>query len=295
MKLAVTLTNKASIEPLIKAGSDIFVIGIDHLSHRMNTTFSVEEFITLVETIKRYDKEIYVNLNRIVHDEDLRLLEDTIKAIKTLPIDGIIYTDLAVFMLAEEFSLKERLIYAPETYSTHSYDLAFWSQEKIKSIVLSREVTLDEIEKISGKASLPIVFYGHGYINMFHSRRPLIENFFKHTGDEDSNEIVDRRNLTIVEEIRDEHYPIYQDEYGTHIFRAKPRESFSVLNRLKNVLDVFVIDSVLLDEKEFIEAVKNYRLALENKLGQDVIDDYKEAYDQGFYFKKTQSIKGETS
>ncbi len=294
MKIAATLTNPASIQPLVDAGCDIFIVGIDHLSHRMNKTFSLEEFIPLAETIKAHHKQVYVNLNRIVHDEDLNALSTAMAVMKERDIEGILFTDLAVFMLAEKVQLTDRLIYAPETYSTHSYDLAFWQAEKIKGIVLSREVTLTDIETIAQDSPLPIYFYGHGYLNMFHSRRPLIENFFKHTNDRNPEAMIDRRNLTIVEEIRDAHYPIYQDEYGTHIFRDKPRESFTVFEQLKKALDVLIIDSVLIEEEAFIQAVADYRSGLDKPLDNAIIARYHRQYDQGFYFKKTQSTKGDT-
>ncbi len=294
MKLAVTLTEEASIKPLIDAGADVFILGIEGLTHRMNHTFDLKTLSNIVKQLKESGKEIYISINRIIHDEHIEILKHAIESIKDLELDGIIFTDLAVFMHAEKNDLTNKLIYAPETYSTHSYDIAFWRNENIKAVVLSREVLIEDIEKIAKKASLPILFYGHGYVNMFHSRRPLLENFFKHTKDADPDTIKDRRNLTIVEEIRDEHYPIYQDYYGTHIFREKPRQSFTVIERLKNVLSVFVVDSILMDEKQFITAVKDYRKALDNTVTNELIEKYQNDYDEGFYFKRTQSVKGES-
>ena len=293
MKLAVTLTQEPSIEALIEAGAEIFILGLDEFSHRMNHTFNLEDLKRIIKILKQHHKEVYINLNRIVHDTHLSLLEGAIEQIKDFNVEGILYTDLAVFMFAEKHGLTSRLIYAPETYTTHSYDLEFWNNEQIQAVVLAREVTLEDLESIAHKKLLPIVFFGHGYINMFHSRRPLIENFFKHTKDKDPEEVLDRRDLTIVEEIRDEHYPIYQDTYGTHIFREKPRQSFTVLERLKEVLDVFVVDSILLKESDFIEAVADYRLAIDKEVSQSMISKYKHTHDDGLYFKRTQAIKGE--
>ena len=286
MKLAVTLTDQASLSKLLPY-TDIFIIGLHGLTHRMNTTFDLDTALSLMNEIKSHSKEVFINLNRLYHDEDLTPLEDALKALKDTGVDGILFADLAVSEVAESVDLKETLIYAPETYLSHSLDVAFWEEENIKAVLLSKEMTLEDILSLKKHTDFPLGFVGHGYTNMFHSRRPLIENFFKHTKDLDPKALNDKRNLTIVEEIRDEHYPIYQDSYGTHIFRALPRESFSVLHELSSTLDFMIIDSILSKEEEIITAVKDYSDALKHGVNDDVLTKYKKTHDQGLLFKKT--------
>ena len=99
--------------------------------------------------------------------------------------------------------LENKLIYHPETLNTNYYDPQFWENKGIKGLTISKEITLDDIKEIAETSEIEISLIGHGHLNMFHSRRPLIENFFKYTKSEYDN-ITDNRNLRIIEEIRNE-------------------------------------------------------------------------------------------
>ncbi len=294
MKLAVTPYRVEDIKELSEAGADIFIIGNTKFANRLASSFSLEEIAEANKVIKSLDKEIYLNLNLIIHNDDLKMVEDFLSFTKSLNIDGIIFGDLGVYQMAKKLGIIAKLIYNPETLNTNYYDAVFWERKQIKGLTISKEITLEDIKEIAEKSNIEISLVGHGYLNMFHSKRPLIENFFKYTNKE-YEEYINNRNLRLVEEIRDESYPIFQDEHGTHIFRAKAMQSFNEVNQLKQIIDVFIIDGILKDYPYLLKTLKNYKTLLTVKDYEDKVKEYTKQYekdhDSGFLYKKTVYVK----
>ncbi|MFW5865458.1 MAG: peptidase U32 family protein [Candidatus Izemoplasmataceae bacterium] len=285
MKLAVTLNHIDSLNILLKKDIHAIIIGLSNFAQRLETTFDIETITRLVNDIKAHDKAVYISMNILIHDDFVPALYEALDALKNLSIDGILFADLAVYMAAKERNLSHLLIYYPETYVTSLDDVTFWHNQKIKAVILARELTLDDIEYIIKNSVLPIMTVGHGYLNMFHSRRALVENYFLYTKDQDPNAVKDSKNLTLIEEKRNEKLKIIQDEFGTHIFRSKPLHSFKVLNVLRNHLDTLIIDTTFFNGDESIKIIDDYLKALNN---QDIdLSYYEKTHDEGFYYKKT--------
>lgn len=287
MKIAITPIGLSGIEKLSTKGADIFLIGNATFGNRLVYSFSTLEITEANNLIKSLNREIYIVMNMIVHNANMKTLKEFLDFIKELDVDGIIFGDLAVYQLAKKIGVENKLIYSPETLNTNYYDPIFWSKQGIKGLTISKEITLKDIKQISKEKYLEISLIGHGHLNMFHSRRPLIENFFKYTNKE-YEEYIENRNLKVIEEIRNESYPIFQDAHGTHIFRDKSLESFREINILKDFLDVFIIDGIFKDNKYLEETLHYYKNILDNKEDAAAISKlYEGNHDSGFLYKKT--------
>lgn len=284
MKLAVTLNHKEALSDLLRKDIDAIILGLEHYAHRMETTFDLATLEELIKTIKTHHKNVYIALNIIMHDHQIDGLYEVLNKLSTLEIDGILFADLAVYMAAKTYDLTQKLIYYPETYVTSLEDTIFWASQSIKAVVLARELTLDDITYILENKPLPVIVVGHGYLNMFHSRRPLVENYFKHTEDQDPIITKDKKTLTLIEEKRSDRYKIIQDQFGTHIYRAKPLESLSVLDAL-NQLDTLIIDTAFFTIEESLAIIDDYVLKRDHKPVD--LSHYEATHDHGFYYKKT--------
>lgn len=289
MKFAVTPFSIESINDLCNHGADIFVVGTEEFSNRLAHSFTMDEIETLVTVIHQREKEVYISANMIVHHSDLEKIESFLGEMKKLEVDGIIFGDLAVYQIAKRLEIQHLLIYNPETLNTNYFDPIFWDKKGIKGLTISKEITLDDIKKIAEKSTIEISIIGHGHLNMFHSRRPLIENFFKYNKDS-FEQYIENRNLKLVEEIRDEAYPIFQDIHGTHIFRDKALESYQEIITLSKIIDVFIVDGIFKDTNYMIETMKNYQLILQNNdplQATNISKHYESDHDSGFLYKKT--------
>lgn len=289
MKLAVTPFHTTNIPALLDAGADIIIIGHASFANRLTNSFSELEIADVVKIVKQKSKEVYIQMNQIIHNKDLEDLEQFMDFIVSLNVDGIIFGDLAVLQIAKRKHIEHLLIYNPETLNTNYYDAIYWGKQGMKGLFIAKELPMEDIITIHEKSPIDIAMIGHGHLNMFHSRRPLIENFFKFRNEEYEKHI-DNRNLRLVEEIRNESYPVFQDEHGTHIFRDKAMASYREIYTLEKAVDVFVIDAIFKDPSYLLGTTTNYRLLLEqhNQQKADELSELsKTDHDTGFLYKKT--------
>lgn len=294
MQLAVTPFSVASIPSLLDAGADIIVAGNGRFANRLTTSFSELELQDIRAITHTWDAKFYVQVNMIVHQQDITELERYLNFISDLEVDAIIFGDVAVYQIAKQNGYEHRLIYNPETLNTNYYDAVFWGRKGIKGITIAKEIPLEDMIEFKEHTTIELSMIGHGHLNMFHSRRPLIENFFKYN-EEQYSEYVDNRQLRLVEEIRNEAYPVFQDNHGTHIFRDKIMASYADIDALNEVVDVLIIDGIFKDTAYVLETVTNYRLLLNTNDKDKAIQltkQYETNHDTGFLHKKTVYQKG---
>ncbi|QMS85616.1 peptidase U32 family protein [Candidatus Xianfuyuplasma coldseepsis] len=294
MKLAVTPFNVASVPALLEAGADIIIAGNGHFANRLTTSFSNIELREIREITKNQNKELYIQVNMIVHNKDLEELKLHLSFLMDLDVDGIIFGDIAVLQIAREHHFEEKLIYNPETLNTNYYDAIFWQRKGIKGITIAKEIPLEDMRAFHEQSTIELSLIGHGHLNMFQSRRPLIENYFKYN-QEDHRQYIENRNLRLVEEIREESYPIFQDDHGTHIFRDKVMASYEEIDALKDLVDVFIIDGIFKDTAYIKETIQHYRFLLDHpnsKKAKQFAKQYQDDHDTGFLHKKTTYEKG---
>ncbi len=242
--------------------------------------------------IKSHRIMVYLLINKIIHEEDFDMLDEILLKAKEFDVDGLIIADLSVMVRANDYDILDKVIYQPGTMNTNTFSNIYFSLKGIKGISISKELTLEEIRRFSLTKACELSLIGHGYIDMFYSKRKLIKNYFNYKGVKILN-VQDNYFYRLKEQFRpDSSYPILEDFAGTHIFRDKPLESFNELPTLKEFIDDFIVERIFLEDEEYYNAIKAY----ENPLHvNDFLDKYHDTYTKGFYYQYTEKIKGEHS
>ncbi len=252
-----------------KLQTDGFLIG---------TRFGVRTEIVDLENVDLPMDKVFLNIDKIIHESELAELEEFMK--EHSEVAGFYYSDMSVFMLGKKLGLVDKLIYNPGTLVTSVKDAEFYLNLGIKRVCLSREITLEDILKFShlGKKVEVLI---HGKLNMFYSKRKLLTNYFDFLGED----VV--KSGTLEEEIRDEHYPIIEDETGTHIFHEKSLTSFSEYNQLNQFTTR--IDGLFLEDDELELAYKIYTKLDAKEDATELIAKYADTFGEysGYYYKKT--------
>ncbi len=244
----------------------------------VGTRFGVRNVEFSDAEIKEMDfDKIYLNIDQIIHENDLQNVKKFMNEFKE--VLGFYYSDMAVYMIAKEMNIVDKLIYNPGTLVTSVADAEFYLELGIKRVCLSREITLDDIMKFSHLGEKVEVII-HGKLNMFYSKRKLLTNYFTHI----KMEVQKKGELE--EEIRDERYPVIEDEHGTNIFHEKSVNSFEEFNALKSFSKR--IDGFLLDEFDYI--VELYMRIQKGEEGSSIKKEYLQKFDDissGYYYKET--------
>lgn len=244
----------------------------------LGTRFGVRNIEFSENEIDQLDlSNVYLNVDKIIHESELEDLEKFLLKYKNSK--GFYYSDMAVYTIAKKHGFIEKLIYNPGTLVTSVPDAEFYLGLGIMRVCLSREITLIDILEFSHlKDKVEIII--HGKLNMFYSKRKLLTNYFTFLDKEVVKEGV------LEEEIRDEHYPIIEDEHGTNIFHEKSVNSFKELDQLKQF--TMRIDGYLLDNYD--EVISYYEEILNGRDANEVYEEYVNKYDDinsGYYYKET--------
>jgi U32 family peptidase len=287
MKKLVTLFKIESI-PMLSPWVDGFILGQNGVSTRLTRSFSTEEIIEASKQMKTLNKGCFVIMNRILHDSDANRYETFIEAVESDAITGYIVGDIGVLSIGKSLGIAHKMIYNPETLITNVFDAHFYNSLGIQGVYLAKEITLEDIETIGKNRPYQLFAYGHGYLNMFYSKRQLIEAYFENK--HQNNDFHEARNLSVVEEKRPEfRYPILEDEAGTHVFRNHVFSSLNHLKTLAQSIDYLVMDTVFHDDNYALDVLKVYS-DVANLADTKVIElqnKYHEVWDEGFFFKKT--------
>ena len=298
LELTVLPTSMAS---LIEIEADAFIIGEAEYALRLPNYFSHDEVIDAIKHIKRKHKKIYLAINKIIHEYELEKFESYINEMLH-DIDGFIFGDLSVYQMAKRLGVVNKLIYHPETYVTNYETVNFYGRKQIKRVSIAKEITLEDIEMIGTKSSLEVEVMGHGAINMFHSKRDLVTNYFQFIKDEEPTNHHNKELYLIEEKRQDEKYPIIEDQNGTHIFSGYDLCTVNYLDHLiESGITSIRIDGFFKSDKVLKEivsvykkAITDYQLSKETYLTnkQDYLDllnniDGIRPFNTGFLFKKT--------
>ncbi len=303
-ELLVTPLTVNDILPLIEAGADAFVVGEQRYGLRLAGEFNREDVKKAIELAHSKGKKVYVAMNAIFHNEKIEELSDYIQFVSDAKADAIIFGDPAVLMAAREVAPDMKLHWSTETTGTNWYTCNYWGKKGAKRAVLAREINMDAIVEMKENAEVEIEVQVHGMSCMFQSKRSLLGNYYEYQGK--VMEIENRNmqeNMFLHDKERENKYPIFEDENGTHIMSPN---DICIIDELQEMLeagvDSFKIDGILKSSEYILAVTKAYREAI------DLFNEDPEAYedkkdellasieeiqpgnrslDTGFYFKET--------
>lgn len=286
MKLLITIYQLKNLEKL-SVYADGFLIGNDRFGTRLTNSFSDEEIFTAISQTKALNKSLYLVCNQMFDDKQLESFQDWIETLPVRELSGIIVADLGAYKVLEHMGYSDLIVYNPETLLTNAYDFNFLADFDIQGVFVAKEITLEDIIYIGKNKKYQMFMIGHGHLNMFYSKRQLIDNFMYFT--ESENPYHNRQDLKIIEENRkDDPYPILEDQAGTHVFRSQVLSSLNHLVELKDFVDYLVVDTLFKDDDYAYDILKMYRDGKEDlNLKKQIKNKYQEVWDEGFFYKKT--------
>jgi len=289
VKLVARLKTIEELDMLNQLGVDVFSVDTKFTTKRISM-FDLDDIKQIVDYATNHLKQVYVLINRMIHQMDLEDLNAYLKALKNIRISGIVINDLTVYVLAKKLGMETKIIYQPGTMNTDSFSATYFSKRSMKGITLSREITLQEIKMISDShQDIECSIIGHGYLDMFYSKRQLITNYVLHKNMQ-GEDVVNNFNMRLNEEIRpNDFYPIVEDEFGTHIFRSNKLISYLELEELNELIQDFFIERLFIEDTEYFDTIRLYN----NSMSYEEYQQLYQGFDSGFYYTRTEKTKGE--
>lgn len=254
MKIAAIINNINQANN-IQNYVDAYLLPIQDLSINYTNEFSIDD----IKPIKSLNKEVFVILNKNIHNDELNKLEKALKQIEKLNINGIIFYDIAIVNLKNKLNLKTPLVWAQEHLTTNYGTVNYWYEKGAQYAYLSSELTKREIDEIKSNTKAKLFVNIFGYIPMFTSRRHLVKNYL------DTFNLNSKSNIHKLEK-EGKTYKITDAERGTTVY------SNYILNATNtdfSNIDYLVFNSNLIDVEKFKQVLKNYKNKKENSFPKE--------------------------
>ena len=250
----------------------IFLVGNKEYCEGYPYSYSIEEMLQAIDEAKRLNKQIYINVNKIFQEFELDNLNSFLSLITSKNIDGLVYTDMAVYQYIKELGKTNLLIYASQTQIVNKHDAKFYLDLGIKNVLISKECNLEMISNIVEYLPQQTIIFAHGYMQIFYSRRKLLENYALEYN-LDINSLVEKYDIKASEFTRNKQFPLYQDQNGTIIFSDYVLCSLKYIKELINKgLDSIWLDGLFLPLDYQLEVLKLY--AHINELTEEKINEF---------------------
>lgn len=307
-ELLLPAGSKEKLDYAIHYGADAVYLGMVDFSLRamrkgeLITTQNLKDCISLAHS---FGKKVYLTLNIFAYSDDIARMIETAEIIKDAKPDAILFSDFGVLNVIKKYMSEIPVHVSTQTNILNYEAVKFWQDMGAERVVLSRDLSLKQIEEIKNKVpDMEIEVFVHGAQCVSFSGRCLISDYMT-KGERKANHgncsQSCRWSYKLVEETRDgEYFDICENERGTHILSPK---DLALINYIPQLIDIGV-DSFKIEGRTkslyYVSAVaKAYRKAIDDYLNTGKIDEeanYNEiikignrGYTTGFYLHRPDS------
>lgn len=278
MKLIIEPSNKKNLY-LDKV--DGIILSLQDYSVQSPVYYSLEEVKKIVTST---DKEIFININKNLSNNDIANLTEVLKELDTLNIKGIFFYDLALLQIKKEQNLKTDLIWN-QTHMVNNYKTCnYYCSRGVKYALLGKEITLEEIlEIIKNTEIIPMVEI-LSLPSVAFSKRKLLTNYYKDLKKEP------KKALAVTEKVTDTIYQVTEDCNGTSFFQKDVMNGTGIIKDLYAAgLKYIIMRGYGLEENVFAEVLADTMTYIANSCNDEsYITKYQQLWpNTNFFFKKT--------
>ncbi len=290
----------------ITYGADAVYAGMPRYSLRVrNNDFStLERLAEGIAFVHAAGKAFFLASNVLPHNSKVRTFIDDMEPVIALRPDALIMADPGLIMLVRE-RWPDIPVHLSVQANTMNYaSVKFWQQMGIKRIILSRELSLDQVEEIRQACpDIELEVFVHGALCIAYSGRCLLSGYFNHR---DANQGTctnscrwdykvkeasedDMGNLTPVVEapaqakvkvrlIEEANRPgelmaVEEDEHGTYIMNSKDLRAVEHVDRLvKMGIDSLKIEGRTKSHYYAARTAQVYRKAIDDAVAERPFD-----------------------
>ena len=219
-----------------KVGINTFLFPLEGYSIGYNAYFNKDEI----------EEDGYLLINCLLSCsmvEELRLLLPSIKC------KGIVYEDIAVYNLVKELDLDMELIFFQNHFATNYSSINYWLNKGVDSLVVSNEITKDEINDILNNSISPLVVHLLGYNQAMYSRRTLLSNY------QDNFNFDNCREGTLKEVSSRYSFKVLENDLGTVLYNDSIYYGKDLLD-MSNI-KYYLVNGTFLSTSEVLDILDN--------------------------------------
>ena len=144
-------------------GADAIYIGGKRFSLRYRASnFEVKDIKDAVDYAHAKGKRVFVTVNMIPHQGDLKGLEEYLIELNSIHVDAVIVASIGIAKLSKKVAPNMEVHLSTQLSITNTETIKLYKSFGVDRIVLARELSMDTIKEITNKNILPIEVFIHG-------------------------------------------------------------------------------------------------------------------------------------
>jgi len=175
--------NLRNLHYAIAYGADAVYAGMPRYSLRVrnNDFHKLETLAAGIEAVHNQGKAFFLASNVLPHNGKVRTYLDDIEPVIELGPDALIMADPGLIMLVRERWPELPVHLSVQANTVNFAAVKFWQALGIKRIILSRELSLDEVAEIRQECpDMELEVFVHGALCIAYSGRCLLSGYFNH-------------------------------------------------------------------------------------------------------------------
>ena len=278
-------------------GADAVYLGAPRYSLRVrnNEFHKIEALKKAVEIAKKQNKKIYILSNIFAHNTKIKTFLKDIKPIVDLKPDALIVSDPGIIDLIQNNFENIPLHLSVQTNTMNYSSVRFWAKNGISRIILSRELSINEIAEIREHCpDIELEVFIHGALCIAYSGRCLMSGYFNHR---DANQgtctNACRWEYVVKEKNKNEWMALEEDEHGSYLFNSKDLCGLKHLEKLIKIgIHSFKIEGRTKSAYYVARTVQVYKTAMDlilkgEKINKDLFESLNllanRGYTDGFF------------
>ncbi len=167
--------NWECVHAAIENGADAIYFGLDvgFNARARAVNFSLDDLPLLMQTLHRRGLVGYVTLNTLVFTDELPDLERNVALIAEAGVDAVLVQDLGAARLIREICPELAIHASTQMTMVSAETIAPIESLGIQRVVVARELSIDEIRKITSATKMPIETFVHGALCVAYSGQCL--------------------------------------------------------------------------------------------------------------------------
>ncbi|MBQ1533332.1 MAG: U32 family peptidase [Erysipelotrichaceae bacterium] len=177
IELLAPAKDLAKAKIAIRYGADAVYVGGKLYSLRSRASnFELSDLKEISEFAKQYGAKVYVTVNIVFHDSDFYGIREYLKYLEKIGIDAVIVSSPALIQIVKREAPNLECHVSTQLSSLNSD--AVWTLRRYGAdrVVLGREASMDQIEAIRKKVSVPLEVFIHGGMCSNYSGRCVLSN-----------------------------------------------------------------------------------------------------------------------
>ncbi|MEI7473589.1 MAG: peptidase U32 family protein [bacterium] len=306
IELLMPAGNIEKMQYAISYGADAIYLGIVDYSLRTVKSGNLITRQNIAEAVKiAHDKNVkaYVTANIFAHNDDIEQLPQFLEELADVKPDGIIFGDSGIYPLIKKYCPNIPMHISTQANILNYEAVSFWRDLGAERVILARELSLQDIEKIAQKVSdIELEVLIHGSLCVAYSGRCLISDYMtenKRKSNQGNCTQSCRWKYNIVEERRPgQYFEIGEDEgKGTYLLNPKDLALVEYIPQLINAgvhslkvegrtKSMYYASMVAKSYREAIDAYYENKAIDTNKLLDDLSQVGNRGFTTGFLMEK---------